>query len=375
MFELDIEACLYLLLNGVAEGGDIGCCGAAAVDEREGVAGRDSSLAHSEVFGKTGLLEEPCGGEFDLAFVGWPVGDFFDWDIQGDGYLGEEILGYDWVLEEGAGAAGVGFAFDDEHAFAVTDATYCVVDVDGRWSEAVEVTLQIGVREIGFSRAVEAERNGGDDVTIAVAGVEDAAPVGEATLFVSEIDKAVGLEVEGADAGDGVCYLLAVGSYVLDGCATDGARDAGEAFDAADSLLADFEDKCVPVGSGSDGVVDGVVGLVHLNRLINGDVQDEAVEAGIADEDIAATPQDEEGKVALAGVVNRFEEGSFGGDLAEEAGWAAYAEGGVGGEGDVLLDSDRGASKTLHGLRVQQPAGWLGGAARVDPVQSKETAI
>jgi len=339
------------------------------------VAGRDSGLAQCEAFGKTGLFKEPCGGEFDLTFVGWPVGDFFDGDIQGDGYLEEEIFGYDWVLEEGAGAAGVGFAFDDEHSFAVTDATYCMVDVNGGWGEAVEVTLQIGVCEIRFGRAVEAEGDGGDDVTIAVGSVEDAPAVGEAALFVGKVDEVVGLKVEGADVGDGVCYFLAVGSDVLDGRTTDGARDASETFDAADSLLADLQDEAVPVSARADDVVDGVVGRVHLNGLINGDVQDEAVEAGVADEEIAATTQDEEGKVALAGVVNGFEEGSFRGDLAEEAGWAAYAEGGVGGEGDVLLDSDRGASKTLHGLRVQQPAGRLGGVARVDPVQSKETAI
>ncbi len=54
--------------------------------------------------------------------------------------------------------------------------------------------------------------------------------------------------------------LLAVGADVLDGCAADAAGNAGEALDSADSLLAEGEDKGVPVGTGCGGNVQ-VVGF------------------------------------------------------------------------------------------------------------------
>ncbi len=114
---------------------------------------------------------------------------------------------------------------------------------------------EVCVGKFRFCGGIETEGDGGDDVAVAVGGVEDAAAVGEAALVAGEIDEGVCFQIEGADAGDGVCYLLAVGPYVLDGRATDGARDAGEAFDAADSLLADLEDEGVPVGASGDGVV------------------------------------------------------------------------------------------------------------------------
>ncbi len=115
---------------------------------------------------------------------------------------------------------------------------------------------EVGVGEVGFGGGIEAEGDGGDDVAVAVGGVEDASAVGEAALVAGEIDEGGGFEVEGADGGDGVGDLLTVGSYVLDGGAADGAGDAGEALDAGDSLLGDVEDEGVPVAAGGDGVVD-----------------------------------------------------------------------------------------------------------------------
>ena len=77
---------------------------------------------------------------------------------------------------------------------------------------------------------------------------------------------------------------------------------------------------------------------------------DKAVEACIADEKIAAATEDEERQIALSGEGNGLEKFGFGFDLAEEARWATNAEGGVGGERNLLLKLQL---RWWHGLRVQ----------------------
>ena len=311
------------------------------------MAGGDSGVTLLKAFGEAGLFEEPCGGDFGLAFGGGPVGDGFGGDVERCCYGVEGGGGDDRVFEEGARAAAVSFAVYEEHALAVTDGADSVVDVDGGWGLAGEVAGEVGVGEVGFGGGVEAEADGGDDVAVAVSGVEDASAVGEAALVGGEIDEGGGFEVEGADGGDGVGDLLTVGSYVLNGGAADGAGDAGEALDSGDSLLGDVEDEGVPVAASGDGVVDVTAIGLGLERVCYGDVEDEAVEAGVADKEIAASAEDEDGEVVGAGVGDGFEESGFAGDVGEEVSGAADAEGGVGGERDVLLDVEGGR---LHGF-------------------------
>lgn len=61
-------------------------------------------------------------------------------------------------------------------------------------------------------------------------------------------------------------------------------------------------------------------------------MQDEAVEAGVTDEEIAAPAEYEDFELLLPGEVDRFEELSLAGDFAEKAGGTTDAEGGVRGE-------------------------------------------
>ena len=156
--------------------------------------------------------------------------------------------------------------------------------------------------------------------------------------------------------GDGVGDLLSVGADVLDGRAADAAGDTGEALDAADSLLADVEDEGVPVGAGGDCVIDEVACAVGFSGSVDGDVEDQAVEAPVADQEIAAAAEDED-RAALRSraKLHGFEELGFGANVAEETGRATDAEGGVGRERDMLLNVEdwRGT-----GSRVQH---WTAG--------------
>ena len=89
---------------------------------------------------------------------------------------------------------------------------------------------------------------------------------------------------------DGLRDVFAVGSDVLDGRGADEAGDAGEALDAADAEVADVVDEGVPLDAGGD--VEEVAAA--LDRAVDRDVQDEAGEAFIRDEEIAASAQKKE---------------------------------------------------------------------------------
>lgn len=57
MFELDIEAAMYLALNGVAKSGYVGEGGVVAIDQGEGMAGGDPGPAHDEALVKACAIE------------------------------------------------------------------------------------------------------------------------------------------------------------------------------------------------------------------------------------------------------------------------------------------------------------------------------
>lgn len=308
------------------------------------------------------MLKEPSGGEFDSAGISRPMRNVGCGEAEGGGDVIQRRCGDDGIFEEGAGAAAVGLALDEEHAFAVTNLPNGVVDLDGGWScLSGEMALQVGIGEVGGGSGVEAEGDGGDDVSVAVGAVEDTATIGEAALLASEGDEGVRGPVEGPDVEDGVGYLLTIGTYVLDGCAANAAGDTGETFNSAGSQLADVEDEAVPIGACGHGVIDGVSVRGGLRRGADRDMEDEAVEAAIPDEEVAAATQDEEVQIAPTGVGNGFDEAGFAGYLGEEASRAADAEGGVGREEDLFVDTDGGRLHGLESTTTASPGGVVKG--------------
>jgi hypothetical protein len=195
------------------------------------------------------------------------------------------------------------------------------------------VLEEVGVGEIWLRSAVETEGDLGDDVAVAVGGVEEAGAVGEAALFLRQGEERKGFEVEGADFGDGGGDLLAVGSDVLDGRAADEAGDSGEAFDAGDAEHAGGADEVVP----GDAGVDLDLRAVETGGGADGGEEDEAGKALVGNDEVGAAADGEDGQTPLAGEVDGFEEFGFGGDAGEVAGGASDVEGGEGGEGDVFF--------------------------------------
>lgn len=83
--------------------------------------------------------------------------------------------------------------------------------------------------------------------------------------------------------------------------------------------------------------------------MVDGDADDETVEAFVADKQITASAKDEDPEAVLAGVVDGFKKLGFAGDLAEEAGGTADAEGREGSKGDLLLNANGGRGHGLEG--------------------------
>jgi hypothetical protein len=94
----------------------------------------------------------------------------------------------------------------------------------------------------------------------------------------------------------------------MDGRGTDEAGNAGETLDAADSLAAGLKDEGVPVEAGV-GLEDGFfAGFRRGEAAAKGQVQDEAGEAGVGDDEVGAATEDEDREGVGAGVVQGFEE-------------------------------------------------------------------
>ena len=102
---------------------------------------------------------------------------------------------------------------------------------------------------------------------------------------------------------------------------------------------------------------------------MDSEVEDEAVEACVGDEEVAAAAEGEGGEVALSGESEGFEEGGLVGDAGEVAGGAADAEGGKGRERDVLLDLEKGAG---HRLRIRHSDGEEGGGGRGRTMEGRD---
>ena len=102
-----------------------------------------------------------------------------------------------------------------------------------------------------------------------------------------------------------------------------------------------MKDKGVPVGAGGDLCFDGDSGAGEFDAFGEIDLEDEAGIACVGDDKVGASTEREDGQVLAAGEGDRFEQVGFGGDARQEAGRASDAEGGEGGERDVLFKVHR----------------------------------
>ena len=182
--------------------------------------------------------------------------------------------------------------------------------------------------------------------------IEDTSAVSKPTLVAREVDESIGFQIESADINNGVCHFLPISSHILYRSAANGTRYTSKTLYPADSLLADLEHKGVPVSTSCYGAVHKVVVIDLLDRSIDGDVKDKAVETGVTNQQVASAPKDEDGHAVLVSEFDGLSKSGFCIDLAEVAGGSADAESSVGSQWYGFLNSDRG---TLHGFEGTTP--------------------
>lgn len=252
------------------------------------------------------------------------------------------------------------------------DTADSVVDLEwgGGHPAAGEALLEVSVSKVWYGFQVEPEGDSGDDVAIAVGGVEDAGAVAEAAEFGREGDERQAFKVKGVNCGDGGGDLLAIRSDVLDWAAANQAGNSSETLYAADPCFCDEQDKSVPVKTGGYSIgerslgrrgADAVafkVSAFYAEGIIDGYLQNYARVARIVDQKIAASAEDENWETTGAREINSLEKLVLVADSEEEASRAPNSESGVGGEWNVLLKID---ARLLHELILIQSIGMMKG--------------
>ena len=257
------------------------------------MAGRDGDWAHGKTSAKTGFFYEPRGSEFYFAFSGCILRDFLRGASGALRDLGDQRGRDDGILEERPCALAVRAALSDEHSLLFANGTHGVVDLAECGLVATfdllgEVAFYVSVAQGGLSVGVELVKDGGDDVAATRIGVEEAAPVAEMAGFMVKIDELLRFEIVGANLGDRLGDLLAVGTYVLDWRASDVSWDSGEAFDSGVVVVHRVEDEVIPGLSRACFEQNAVPFPAPPLRGFDGDAHHETIEACVAYKQIAA---------------------------------------------------------------------------------------
>ena len=234
------------------------------------------------------------------------------------------------VGEERAGRDGVGVGRVDDHALAAAQREHGLADLrerrgvpDGDAERAGQ--LRVADRARG-RRAREVERDLQHDPAPRRA-LEAARAVREPALRGRELDQGARRAVVGADRGDRLGDLLAVGPDVLDRRRADRARDPGQALDPGAARGDAAGDERVPRLAGGDG--QAVALRAHPAR---GDAQHRAGEARVGDHEVRAARDDQQRRARLVGRAHGGDDGRLVGRLHEAAGRPAKAQRGQLGE-------------------------------------------
>src|SRR5262249_23059459 len=153
------------------------------------------------------------------------------------------------ILEKRTSAPAVAVGLNDQHALAGANLPHGVTS--GRQvrllAPASEVALEIGVGHMRRPAVLQRIVHLYDDVTSALAGVEDAGAIAETTGFSAKFVQLRIAKVEYQHRLDGIPHLLSVRPHVLDGSAAHVSGNAAQAFEAGAIVGDGMADKLVPV--------------------------------------------------------------------------------------------------------------------------------
>src|SRR5262249_44013250 len=138
------------------------------------------------------------------------------------------------------------------------------------------------------------------DMFSALACVEDAGAIGEATGGVVEVHNLSRLELQHAHPDDGLRYFLSVGANILHRSSAYCPRNSAQTFDSGIVHVDGQRHAGVPVLAGC--CLQHTV-VLHLD-IGKTDLQYQSGEAGVGDDEIAASAQHKQRQAALGCISN-----------------------------------------------------------------------
>jgi hypothetical protein len=183
------------------------------------------------------------------------------------------------------------------------------------------------------------EGHRGDDV--ATGRLETAGAVAERARLGAQIDESARVTIVGADGGDGVLHLLAIGADVLHRGRADEARDAGKALDPRKSVVHSAGHEGVPrlpcrerhAGEASFPFD------VHTARR---HPDDESAEPLVRHDEVAAAPEHEGRDSGCLRFRERFRHIQLLLHRHDTRGLPSETQGRQGGQRDVAIEAHRG---------------------------------
>ena len=194
--------------------------------------------------------------------------------------------------------------------------------------------LELRVPHRRAAAGPQAVGHGEDHEPAPVLPLEAAVAIAEAALVTGELDHLSAKKVEGADTDDRLRDVLSVGPHVLHGGRAHEAGDARQALQARPTLRDRALDDGVPGLARPRGQVDRAVrerGVDAAREHVEG----QAGEALVGDHEVAAPPQDEQGKALGRRPLRALEDGLLALGAQVVAGGPADAERGEAGQRHV----------------------------------------
>src|SRR5580692_4012755 len=284
----------HALLNSFLEIHNIrrGCV--APIHDRQRVLARDANRSFAVSAAKTGMFNQPGGGNFLLR-----IQRRITWNLQilgsrSGSQLPKLLSGDNWVFEKRSDAAAILIAGSNQHAFAGPDLSHCISHVCQSWlfGPSREVFLEVRVHEVRLTAMLEHIIHLHNNVSPALRGVEDAGAITKAASFVAQFMQLPIAQVKRKHRLNTIRDLLSVCSDVLDWGRAYCAGDAAEAFQTGDVVGDDDAYEFIPVFS-RGGFEHNLIVTVAMINSSDSDLQHQARPACVRDEEITAATQDE----------------------------------------------------------------------------------
>src|ERR1035438_5255990 len=201
-----------------------------------------------------------------------------------------------------------------------------------------EELLQVGVTNIRLSILMQRERYLQNDVTVAVRSIEDAGAVSKTALCIREGPNFESLQVENSYLANGLGDLLAIGADILHRRAAHRAGNTAQALQPGAVGIYGLRHQRVPIHARTGGENHVFKRWRETRRAGDRDLEHQAGEAFIGDDEVAATAQHEQWQPMRAGKLYRFDHLGFTVGFCEMARRSTHAERGEGSQSNLFAN-------------------------------------